>query len=164
MVAGPLSVCLLVGGCSSAGSDSSPADTTASTVPSTVHPDDALFQTRFLACLTEAGIPAELTDDGGVHMIPPPGQEVAAQAVAQRCSEELGYSGMPPPLDGATLRALYERYLEAVECLRANGYSPAQPVSEDVYIERQVVPPYEGIDLTTVDAGEMLRLCPEPRP
>lgn len=124
--------------------------------------EDRLFQLRFLACLTDAGIPAELTEDGGVHMIPPPGQEEAASAAAQQCSVELGLDGSPAPLDEETLRALYPRYVETIQCLREGGFDPAPPVSEAAYLEAQVSP-YEGLDLSTLDA-EILEQCPEPRP
>ncbi|MGI8723024.1 MAG: hypothetical protein ACR2JG_12445 [Geodermatophilaceae bacterium] len=153
---------MLVAGCSSAGSESGADVPATAESEGTVNPDDALFQLRFLGCLAEAGIPAEFTDDGGVHMIPPPGQEAAANAAAQRCTEELGYSGTPSPLDEATLRAIFPRYVEAIECLRTNGYDPNSPVSQEAYVEAQVSP-YEGIDLGTLDL-EVLARCPEPRP
>lgn len=124
--------------------------------------EDRLFQLRFLACLSDAGIPAELTEDGGVQFVPPPGQEEAANAAVQQCRAELGLDGSPAPLDEETLRALYPRYVETIQCLREGGFDPDPPVSEAAYLEAQVSP-YEGLDLSTLDAA-ILEQCPEPRP
>lgn len=148
-------------------------------------PQDVVFE-RYISldeyaevlvpCLTEQGIPAHASADGGITFgdIPPEQALLQAEAI-YRCEVRFPIHPMfSEPLNDEQLRRLY-RYLteDLRNCIEAEGYETTSPPSEEVFIESYYDPgavawsPWPIDDPRLQDQAEWGRLsevCPQSPP
>lgn len=124
----------------------------------------------YLTCLRDEGWNAELGDpDEGISFsfgVVDESQTGALLASQERCNQRVGR--IPEPtLDDAALTRVYEALVDQHDCLAEAGFTPEEPPSLEVYIDRQkqgiaTWDPMLGVGENDYDAA--LDACPRPGP
>lgn len=119
------------------------------------------------SCLREEGWNPVLTEDGGLRFggVPVELRETLREATAE-CERRIGMPE-PRPLDAGELEEVYAMQLEALACVRSEGYQLPDPPSLEAYIESQGrwQPHEQAFHLLGTDDAEWTRLnevCPQP--
>jgi hypothetical protein len=118
------------------------------------------------SCLREEGW-SPVVEDGGITFggVPVELRETLMEATAE-CERRIGIPE-PRPLDAGELEELYAMHLEALACLRSEGYQLPDPPSLEDYVENQGgwQPHEQVLQLLWTDDAEWTRLnevCPRP--
>ena len=84
----------------------------------------------------------------------------------QACLGLLGYSvdglpdaGLHPPFEPATLREMYQDYLDTRLCVEEGGFAPDPVLSEADFVAQNGASPYAGVDLAAVNVERLFLLC-----
>jgi len=115
-------------------------------------------------CLEANGIPARRIGEGAQfgHGNWSQAQMQAATKVSDACiklADEAGISGHLDMSDPADRERIYDDYIEVTECLRANGFTPADPPSMDSFLETgRLWDPYAGMSFDEGMEGD--EVCP----
>lgn len=89
---------------------------------------------RLGECLTEAGFPATMQDDGGLLVDDGPGdQQASFDAAAESCREQVGEPEVVE-LDEAELGTLYDLQVEAGRCLEEAGFPAEEMPSRETWV------------------------------
>lgn len=175
LVAALIASCLLVS--CTAGDDPQP-DSVSETATDIDHAavqeqGDAAHE-RSLICLEERGHSVTRYPNGEAEVAGQPGPAGEEQLLQDwaECEEQAGFPEARP-LPAEDLSRMYDLALDRAECLRANGWEPAEPPSRQTYIEHyqllqqqeggsDMAPPYNPAQ--EYSAGEynaILAACPE---
>lgn len=125
--------------------------------------------TVFVACLNRRGFPVVLLEgtEFDASAVPPdPAAQERFRHATEACVDTDGdlVGLVEAELSKDRLRALYRRSLDIYRCVLAHGYIPADPPSEEVYVESEGTTwyPYEGLDLPSDELKGLQDLCHRP--
>lgn len=86
-------------------------------------------------CLTDAGFPAELQEDGGLVIDDgPEEQQEAFRAAQATCHEQLPEPPGSDPMTAEEVGVYYDLQVEAGSCLEAAGFPVVEMVSRDTWV------------------------------
>lgn len=123
-------------------------------------------------CLRAHGIAAEVVEGQGyaLSIETPPGQEEFVTRIDNECGDEVEakYPSPPPP----TPEEFYYLFLEAAECLEAEGYSIPDPPTLEQFVEdwnsvgnKGPWTPHAYLPAMGLEAWARInRVCPQPGP
>lgn len=87
-------------------------------------------------CLAGKGFTVEVLPDGGISATVPPEQDQAYESARLECEKSTGYDTPPPAYDDKTLSYVYDKRVEAYECMIEKGFSPSEePPSREAFID-----------------------------
>lgn len=117
---------------------------------------------KMVRCIEDAGWEAEVGWNGVVTSPEmPPEQLDLWTEVADACQKETGFGDLAR-LTPSQVAELYRQEVAEFECLTAQGFTPSQPPSEQVYIDTfRSADQYYAIKGITA-TPELMRLCPAP--
>ena len=117
---------------------------------------------KMVRCIQDEGWEAELTWDGGVVGPEMPTDQTSIwREVADACQKETGYGDLAQLTD-TQIRELYGQEVAEYECLVEQAKSPAEPPSEQGYIDTfRTADQYYAIKDVQA-TPELMRLCPAP--
>lgn len=120
-------------------------------------------QLELQRCLEERGFPGQMAADGSLQ-IEVGGQHEAYHRASEECDQEVDYGAAAAPLAEPEIRWLYDENIKAYDCLVANGFSPAEPVSFGVFLAdyQEGRPPWTPFLTAQSNAPIMTESCPEP--
>lgn len=115
------------------------------------------------ACLEEQGFPSQMTDDGMLQ-VDVGGQHEAFERASAECDEVVDYGAAAAPLSEAEIRWLYDENVKAFDCLVAEGFTPEEPVSFEVFLAeyQEGRPPWTPFLTAESNAPIMTQKCQEP--
>lgn len=121
-------------------------------------------QLQTMECLDERGFPSTLQADGTLRTPVNPEQNETFLAASEECMREVDYGAAASPLTDLELRWLYDANVAAYECLQAEGHSPSEPVSFEVYVdaERSGVMPWSPFEVEGREGGLPQSTCQRP--
>jgi hypothetical protein len=112
-----------------------------------------------VACILERGFRAEVYEGIGV-MVHYDGQEEAVERAVAECSDDVDARYPDPPL--LSDRESYDAFLEAAECLEAEGVTVSDPPTFETWVESgRTWSPFSDIGLDD-DFWALHRKCPQP--
>lgn len=131
-------------------------------------PDSPLAE-QTIRCMEDQGFEASLEWDGGISGPAKVSADESGQwgTAIQACAEESGYGNLQALTDEQVIE-LYAQEVAEYECLRDAGYSPAEPPSQQTYVDTfasadQYYAFQEALDpMGQKDAQEATALCPPP--
>lgn len=121
-------------------------------------------QLQTMECLEERGFPSTLQVDGNLQTPVNPEQNETFRSASEECMQEVDYGAAASPLTDLELRWLYDANVAAYECLKADGHSPVEPVSFEVYAdaERSGVMPWSPFEVEGRAGGLPQSTCQRP--
>lgn len=120
-------------------------------------------QMQLQACLEARGFPSQMTDDGMLQ-VDVGGQHEAYERASVECDEVVDYGAAAAPLSEAEIRWVYDENVKAFDCLVAEGFTPEEPVSFEVFLAdyREGRPPWTPFITAESNAPIMTQECQEP--